>query len=490
MGKTLAEKIIAAHAEDVKEVSAGDLVTVKTDVVMANDVTAAIAIESFAAMGVGEVFDANQIMLVPSHFAPNKDIQSAQQTRTLAVFAEEQALSHRFQVGRSGIEHVVLPERGLVLPGDLVVGGDSHTCTYGAVGAFATGMGSTDIAFAMATGKTWLKVPETMKFVYHGERQPWVYGKDMILRTIGEITVDGALYRAMEFTGPAINSLPMSERLTMANMVIEAGGKCGFMPFDEVTRTYVDARATRPYTPYFADEDAQYVSTHDFDLTGMEPQIACPYSPDNVHPISQVKPEKIDQVFIGSCTNGRFEDLEIVANLLKKTERFKDLADKKKTVTDADLEALIADEFYGPEELFHMEGIQVACGQLGMPTATIKLRGPDNQVHIVAAIGTGPVDATYQAIDMIVQTPATLVEYRVSAITEGIDALGEVTVRIRRDANGKQTFGGHGADTDIIVASAKAYLAALNKMLAYTGYQDRAPEGSSATVGVKVSAAS
>jgi 3-isopropylmalate/(R)-2-methylmalate dehydratase large subunit len=321
MGKTLAEKIIAAHAEDVKEVSAGDLVTVKTDVVMANDVTAAIAIESFAAMGVGEVFDANRIMLVPSHFAPNKDIQSAQQTRTLAVFAEEQALSHRFQVGRSGIEHVVLPERGLVLPGDLVVGGDSHTCTYGAVGAFATGMGSTDIAFAMATGKTWLKVPETMKFVYHGERQPWVYGKDMILRTIGEITVDGALYRAMEFTGPAINSLPMSERLTMANMVIEAGGKCGFMPFDEVTRTYVEARATRPYTPYFADEDAQYVSTHDFDLTGMEPQIACPYSPDNVHPISQVKPEKIDQVFIGSCTNGRFEDLEIVANILKKTGR-------------------------------------------------------------------------------------------------------------------------------------------------------------------------
>ncbi len=321
MGKTLAEKIIAAHAEDVKEVSAGDLVTVKTDVVMANDVTAAIAIESFGAMGVGEVFDANRIMLVPSHFAPNKDIQSAQQTRTLAVFAEQQALSHRFQVGRSGIEHVVLPERGLVLPGDLVVGGDSHTCTYGAVGAFATGMGSTDIAFAMATGKTWLKVPETMKFVYHGERQPWVYGKDMILRTIGEITVDGALYRSMEFTGPAIASLPMSERLTMTNMVIEAGGKCGFMPFDEVTKAYVEARATRPYTPYFADDDAQYVSTHDFDLSSMEPQVACPYSPDNVHGISQIKPEKVDQVFIGSCTNGRFEDLEIVANILKKTGR-------------------------------------------------------------------------------------------------------------------------------------------------------------------------
>jgi 3-isopropylmalate/(R)-2-methylmalate dehydratase large subunit len=321
MGKTLAEKIIAAHAEDVNEVSAGDLVTVKTDVVMANDITAPIAIESFQAMGVEEVFSPDRIMLVPSHFAPNKDIKSAEQTRTLTLFADQQALSHRFQVGRAGIEHVVLPERGLVLPGDLVVGGDSHTCTYGAVGAFATGMGSTDIAFAMATGKTWLKVPETMKFAYYGEQQPWVYGKDLILRTIGEIGVDGALYRSMEFTGPVISDLPMSERLTMTNMVIEAGGKCGFMPFDEVAWAYVEPRATRPYTPYFADDDARYISTHEFDLSGMEPQVACPYSPDNVHPISQIKPEKVDQVFIGSCTNGRYEDLAIVADILKKTGR-------------------------------------------------------------------------------------------------------------------------------------------------------------------------
>ena len=321
MGKTLAEKIIAAHAEDTTEVSAGDLVTVKTDVVMANDITAPIAIESFQAMGVEEVFSPDRIMLVPSHFAPNKDIQSAEQTRTLAVFAEQQALSHRFQVGRAGIEHVVLPERGLVLPGDLVVGGDSHTCTYGAVGAFATGMGSTDIAFAMATGKTWLKVPETMKFVYYGERQPWVYGKDMILRTIGEISVDGALYRSMEFTGPAVAGLPMSDRFTMANMVIEAGGKCGFVSYDETTRNYVEARATRPYTPYTADDDAHYVSVHEFDVSAMEPQVACPYSPDNVHPISQIEPEKVDQVFIGSCTNGRYEDLAIVADILQHTGR-------------------------------------------------------------------------------------------------------------------------------------------------------------------------
>ncbi|MBI5959475.1 MAG: 3-isopropylmalate dehydratase large subunit [Chloroflexi bacterium] len=321
MGKTLAEKIIAAHSEDKREVSAGDLVTVKTDVVMANDITAPIAIESFQAMGVDRVFDPDNLMLVPSHFAPNKDIKSAEQTRTLTIFAEDQHLKNRFQVGRAGIEHVVLPERGLVLPGDLVVGGDSHTCTYGALGALATGMGSTDIAFAMATGKTWLKVPDTMKFVYHGQPQNYVYGKDLILRTIGEITVDGALYRSMEFTGPAISGLSMSERLTMANMVIEAGGKCGFIPFDEVTQAYVEPRATRPYTPYFADDDATYISVHDFDLAGMEPQVACPYSPDNVHPISQIKPEKVDQVFIGSCTNGRFEDLAIVAELLQKTGR-------------------------------------------------------------------------------------------------------------------------------------------------------------------------
>ena len=320
MGKTLAEKIIAAHAGQ-DEVSTGDLVTVNVDVVMANDITAPIAITSFNAVGMGEVFNPDRIMLVPSHFAPNKDIKSAEQTRTLALFAEEQALTHRFQVGRSGIEHVVLPERGLVLPGDLIVGGDSHTCTYGAVGAFATGMGSTDVAVAMATGKTWLRVPETMKFVYHGERQPYVYGKDLILRTIGAISVDGALYSSMEFTGPAIEDLSMSDRFSMANMVIEAGGKCGFLPFDGVTQAYVDARATRPYTPYFADDDASYSSVHDFDLSTMEPQVACPYSPDNVKPISQVEREKVDQVFIGSCTNGRFEDMAIVADILHKTGR-------------------------------------------------------------------------------------------------------------------------------------------------------------------------
>ena len=316
MGKTLAEKIIAAHAEHVAEVSAGDLVTVKTDVVMANDITAPIAIESFQAMGVGEVYDPERIMLVPSHFVPNKDIKSAEQTCTLALFAGQQALGHRFQVGRAGIEHVVLPERGLVLPGDLVVGGDSHTCTYGAVGAFATGMGSTDIAFAMATGTTWLKVPETMKFAYYGERQPWVTGKDLILRTIGAISVDGALYRAMEFTGPAIHALPMSDRLTMANMVIEAGGKCGFF----LRHRSLRHAARAAFTPYYADEDAVYCSVHEFDLSAMEPQVACLFAGQRA-PISQIEPEKVDQVFIGSCTNGRFEDLAIVADILRQAGR-------------------------------------------------------------------------------------------------------------------------------------------------------------------------
>jgi 3-isopropylmalate/(R)-2-methylmalate dehydratase large subunit len=364
MGKTLAEKIIAAHAEDTSEVSAGDLATVRVDVVMANDITAPIAIESFNAMGVGEVFNPDRVMLVPSHFAPNKDIQSAEQTRALATFAEAQALSHRFQVGRAGIEHVVLPERGLVLPGDLVVGGDSHTCTYGAVGALATGMGSTDIAFAMATGKTWLKVPETMKFVYHGQRQPYVYGKDLILRTIGAISVDGALYRAMEFTGPAIHDLPMSDRLTMTNMVIEAGGKCGFMPFDDVTRAYVEARATRPYTPYHADDDARYVSVHDFDLSEMEPQVACPYSPDNVHPISQVKPEKVDQVFIGSCTNGRFEDLQIVAEILRRTGR-EFHPDVRVMIIPGSQAVYLAALRQGWLELFTMAGAAVSVSTCG-----------------------------------------------------------------------------------------------------------------------------
>jgi len=311
----MVQKILAAHAGR-ERVAPGELVDVPVDVVLANDITAPIAIDAFNRLGAGEVFNADRIMLVPDHFAPNKDIKAAEQNRTLRLFTREQELTNKFVEGRAGIEHVMLPERGLVLPGDIVIGGDSHTCTYGALGALATGMGSTDIGVAMATGRTWMRVPETMKFVYHGELPRWVTGKDLVLHTIGEIGSDGALYRAMEFSGEAIAQLNMEQRLTITNMVIEAGGKCGFVEADDVTKAYVEERANRPYKVYHADEGAAYHSVYEFDVSDMEPQIACPYSPANVKPLSQVEPVMVDQVFIGSCTNGRLSDLAVAAELL------------------------------------------------------------------------------------------------------------------------------------------------------------------------------
>ncbi|NOZ06463.1 MAG: 3-isopropylmalate dehydratase large subunit [Chloroflexi bacterium] len=316
MPQTMVQKILAAHAGR-ERVEPGELVDVPVDVVLANDITAPIAIDAFNRLGAGEVFNADRIMLVPDHFAPNKDIKAAEQNRTLRLFTREQELTNKFVEGRAGIEHVMLPERGLVLPGDIVIGGDSHTCTYGALGALATGMGSTDIGVAMATGRTWMRVPETMRFVYRGELPRWVTGKDLILHTIGEIGSDGALYRAMEFGGEAITQLNMEQRLTITNMVIEAGGKCGFVEADAVTRAYVEERATRPYKVYHADEGAAYHALYEFDVSDMEPQIACPYSPANVKPLSQVKPVAVDQVFIGSCTNGRLSDLAVAADLLE-----------------------------------------------------------------------------------------------------------------------------------------------------------------------------
>jgi len=316
MPQTMVQKILAAHAGRERVVQ-GELVDVPVDVVLANDITAPIAIDAFKRLGVGEVFNTDRIMLVPDHFAPNKDIKAAEQNRILRRFTREQELTNKFVEGRAGIEHVMLPERGLALPGDIVIGGDSHTCTYGALGALATGMGSTDIGVAMATGRTWLRVPETMKFVYHGKLPAWVTGKDLVLRTIGEIGSDGALYRAMEFSGEAIAQLNMEQRLTITNMVIEAGGKCGFVEADGVTETYVAERAMRPYTIYRADEGAAYHSVYEFDVSDMEPQIACPYSPANVKPLSQVEPVPVDQVFIGSCTNGRLSDLAVAAELIE-----------------------------------------------------------------------------------------------------------------------------------------------------------------------------
>ncbi|MEW6048255.1 MAG: 3-isopropylmalate dehydratase large subunit [Bacillota bacterium] len=312
---TITEKILAAHA-GVEEVAPGSLVEVKVDFLMANDITAPLAIAAFAEMGAKRVFDPGRVAIVLSHFAPSKDIRSADQCRVAREFAREQGLTHYYEMGE-GIEHALLPDRGLVLPGEVVLGADSHTCTYGAVGCFATGVGSTDLAYAMATGETWLKVPETMKFVYYGRVQPWVSGKDLILYTIGRISCDGATYKAMEFTGEALASLGMDTRLAMANMAIEAGGKNGIFNPDERMLRYVAERAARPYTPVSSDPGAEYAEVYEFDASSIEPQIALPWSPDNVRPISQVDSVRIDQVFIGSCTNGRLEDLRMAARILR-----------------------------------------------------------------------------------------------------------------------------------------------------------------------------
>ncbi len=319
MGMTITEKILAAHAGK-DSVSPGDLVNIKLDLVLSNDITAPIAIKQFKEIGVKDVFDKNKVVMVPDHFAPNKDIDSAEQCKMLRTFAHEQDLTNYFEVGRMGIEHALLPEQGLVLPGDAIIGADSHTCTYGGLGAFSTGMGSTDIAAAMATGETWLKVPSSIKFVFNGHLNPWVTGKDLILYTIGQIGVDGALYQAMEFTGEAISALSMDGRLSMCNMAIEAGGKSGIIGPDQKTLDYVEDRSHREFTVYKSDNDAEYTQIYEWDVSDIEPQIAFPHLPSNARGISDVGDIVIDQVVIGSCTNGRLEDLRIAAQILKGRE--------------------------------------------------------------------------------------------------------------------------------------------------------------------------
>jgi len=314
-GMTLAEKILAAHA-GLEKVSPGQLIRVPVDLVLANDITAPLAIREFERIGVAKVFDRNKVVMVADHFVPNKDIPSAEQCKVMRHFARAQQLTCYYDVGTMGIEHALLPEQGLVLPGDLVIGADSHTCTYGALGAFATGLGSTDIAAAMASGWTWLKVPHTIKFVYHGRLQPWVGGKDLILYTIGQIGVDGALYAAMEFSGEAVKALSMDGRFTMANMAIEAGAKAGLFHVDEKTQAYVRPRARRQYTVYASDPDAEYARVIEIDADQIEPQVAFPHLPENTRPLSQVDHVPIDQVVIGSCTNGRLEDLQVAARVL------------------------------------------------------------------------------------------------------------------------------------------------------------------------------
>ncbi len=313
---TLAEKILAAHA-DKREVSPGEFVNVRVDLILANDITAPIAIKEFHKIGVDKVFDPQKVVMVPDHFVPNKDIASAEQAKLMREFCYEQGIKY-FEVGQMGIEHVLLPELGLVLPGDVVVGADSHTCTYGALGAFATGMGSTDIAAAMATGDVWMKVPPTIKLVYHGGLGEWVGGKDLILYTIGNIGVDGALYSVMEFTGEAIDSLSMDGRFTMANMAIEAGAKAGIFKVDNKAQLYIKSRAKRSYRVYEPDSDAEYTQVIDYDVSDIEPQVALPHSPANTTPVSQVGNIEINQALIGSCTNGRIEDLRLTARILKR----------------------------------------------------------------------------------------------------------------------------------------------------------------------------
>ena len=316
MGMTITEKILASHA-GLDQVRPGQLIEADVDIALANDITLPLALKPFKEAGGAQVFDREKVVVVMDHFNPAQNIDSAMMHLKSREFAEEMQLVNFFDVGSMGIEHALLPELGIVRPGDLVIGADSHTCTYGALSAFSTGVGSTDFAAAMLTGKSWFKVPESMRIRLSGTFGRWVGGKDLILRIIGNIGVDGALYKAMEFSGEGVSSLNMADRFTVANMAIEAGAKNGIFPFDVSTKLYADEHGTRPYSIYQADDDAQYLSEIDVSLDALVPLVAMPFSPENVRPASEIKNMKIDQVVIGSCTNGRIEDLRIAASILK-----------------------------------------------------------------------------------------------------------------------------------------------------------------------------
>jgi len=315
MGKTLAEKILQAHTQE-EITGPGQIVQVKVDKVLANDITAPLAIESFKKMGATRVFAKDRVILVCDHFTPNKDIKSAEQVKKVREFAAAQEILHYYEGGEAGVEHALLPELGLVGPGEIVVGADSHTCTYGGLGAFATGLGSTDIAYAMAFGETWFKVPETILVKVRGKLNPFVTAKDIILKLIGLIGVDGALYRVLEFQGEAIELLDIEGRLTIANMAIEAGGKAGLFAADEKTLAYTREKG-REDKPLFPDKEARYEQVVEIDANGLQPVVACPHLPENVKEVEEVKGIKIDQVVIGSCTNGRISDLRQAAEVLR-----------------------------------------------------------------------------------------------------------------------------------------------------------------------------
>jgi 3-isopropylmalate/(R)-2-methylmalate dehydratase large subunit len=316
MGKTMVEKILSTHT-DTDNFKIGDIINVRVDFAFANDITAPLAIKYFKESGAKEVFDRKKIGLIPDHFAPNKDIKSAEQCKLLREFAQEYKIENYFEVGKMGVEHALLPEKGLILPGDVVVGADSHTGTSGALGAFAIGVGSTDLAAIMALGEVWLKVPPTIKFIYSGKLNKWVSGKDLILYTISKIGVDGANYRVMEFSGEVIERLSMDNRFTMCNMAVEAGAKTAIIEPDQITLEYLQGRTTRPYQLYKSDPEVFYEKVIEFEVSKIEPQVAFPHLPENAKPISEVGYIKIDQSIIGSCTNGRIEDLRIAAEVLK-----------------------------------------------------------------------------------------------------------------------------------------------------------------------------
>lgn len=315
MGMTMTQKILAAHA-GLESVAAGQLIEARLDVVMGNDITIALAIPEFRRAGAKKVFDKDKVVVVLDHFAPNKDIKAAMQCKVCREFARENALPHFFDVGRMGIEHALLPEQGIVAPGEVIIGGDSHTCTYGAIGAFSTGVGSTDLAMGMATGENWFKVPSAIRFLLTGKPGAWVCGKDVMLHIIGRIGVDGALYRSMEFSGSGVAHLSMDDRFSMTNMAIEAGAKNATFPVDDVCRAYLDAHCRKPYTVYEADDDAEYEQTIEIDLSSIRPTVAFPHLPSNTRTIDEIGDIALDQVFIGSCTNGRLEDMAMAARIL------------------------------------------------------------------------------------------------------------------------------------------------------------------------------
>ena len=316
MGMTMTQKILAKHA-DLPEVHAGQLIQAKLDLVLGNDITTPVAINEFEAAGFDSIFDKDKVVMVMDHFVPNKDIKSATQCKQCRTFAKKFGVTHYYDVGTMGIEHALLPEQGLVAPGEAVIGADSHTCTYGALGAFSTGVGSTDMGAAMSAGYTWFKVPSAIRVNVTGRKRPYVSGKDVILTLIGKIGVDGALYKSLEFSGDGLKELTIADRLTISNMAIEAGGKNGIFPVDDITREFLKSRVTREWTAYYPDDDAEYESVIELNLDEIDCTVAYPHLPENAHSAREGHDIKIDQIVIGSCTNGRIEDMEAAANILK-----------------------------------------------------------------------------------------------------------------------------------------------------------------------------